>query len=203
MFAFLLSLTTKLFIFLCAFPRELCGKKLIGDNRVKKIDNITVKQWNENDWEVFKAMRLEAITYNLHFYPTNFEEESSKDDEYWKDSLRDTQNGAVFGIYVGKIAVGLMRALRHCDYKTDTAQFGMVYIRDGYRGMNLSDYLYKSCMDWTKAQDGIKRILISHRQGNEASKVTIQKLGFEFYEKVELTYGDGTTDFSHRYQLMI
>jgi RimJ/RimL family protein N-acetyltransferase len=58
-------------------------------------------------------------------------------------------------------------------------------------------------MDWAKSQDGIKRILISHRQDNDASKATIQRLGFQFYEKVEITYGDGTTDYSYRYELKI
>jgi RimJ/RimL family protein N-acetyltransferase len=167
------------------------------------IDNITVIKWTEDDWEVFKAMRLEAVTYNSHFYLTNFETESAKDDEYWKSSLRDTHNGTVFGIYVGKIVVGLMGAFRHRDYKIDTAILGMVYIRNEYRGMSLSNHLYKVSLDWAKSQDGIKRILISHRQGNEASKVTVQKLGFEFYEKEKTIYGDGTTDFSYRYELKI
>lgn len=170
---------------------------------MKITEDILIKKLTEDNWRDFKKIRLEAVTYHSHFYLTNFEIESLKDDDYWKNTLSDSYNGAVFGIYVGNTVIGLMGAFRHRDSKTDTAILGMVYIRDGYRGMNLSDRLYKESIDWAKKQDGIKRILVSHRDDNEASKSTIKKWGFNLYDKMEITYGDKTTGLSHRYELQL
>lgn len=167
------------------------------------IESILIKKWMEADWEIFKSIRLEAVTKNSRFYLTNYETESLKDDEYWKSTLRDTYNGAVFGIYDGNIAIGLMGAFRHREYKADTAIFGMVYIRDDYRGKNLSDNLYKSCIEWANVQEGIKRVLISHREDNTASESIIKKWGFELYEKSEIIYGDSSIGISHRYELKL
>lgn len=170
---------------------------------MKNVEGITIKQWLEDDWQTFKAIRLEAVTLNSRYYLTNFETEFLKDDEYWKLSLRDTYNGNVFGIYDGNIAIGLMGAFRHREHKDDTAIFGMVYVREEYRGMKLSDRLYNACLEWAKAQKGIKRILISHRDDNHASKSIIQKMGFQFYEEAEITYGDASHGLSCRYELKI
>ena len=165
--------------------------------------NITIRQLTVDDWEVFKKIRLEAVKENSHSYLTNFDEESLKGDAYWIDTLHDHYNGTVFGIYHKGIAIGIMGAFRYRESKIDTVILGMAYIQNSYRGIKLSNYLYEASIGWAKEQDGIIRILISHRDDNKASESTIKKWGFNFLEKVKITYGDGTTDFSHRYELRI
>ena len=170
---------------------------------MKKIEDITIKRWKGHDWLEFKTIRLEAVKSYSHVFLSDFEKASSYDDEYWKDMLRDTDNGAVFGLYDGDISIGLTGVFRHREHKADTAILGMSYIREEYRGIGLSELLYIERIKWAKSQEGIKRIWVGHRAGNDASRRANQRHNFVLISTEDMTFGNGETDTHYTYELKI
>lgn len=170
---------------------------------MKTIDNIIIKRWSEDDWLQFKMMRLEAVSKHDDVFGLSYSAELQKADTYWTETLEDTYNGAVFGLYDGEANIGLTAVFRHHEYRANTAILTMSYIRKDYRGLQLSDLLYKARIDWAAAQEGITRIWVGHRAGNEASRRANQRHGFVLISTEDMTYGNGETDTDYTYELKI
>lgn len=165
--------------------------------------DIKIKKWTVDDWQTFKSIRLEAVSKHDDVFGSAYKTELNKNDTYWKDTLSEVYKGAVFGLYDGDTNIGLTAVFRHRDHSADTVIFAMSYIRDGYRGINLSDLLYKARIDWAKVQSGITRIWVGHREGNEASRRANQRHGFVLLSTEDMTFGNGETDKHYTYELKI
>lgn len=163
-------------------------------------DNISIRRFGVADWEILKRIRLEAVKAHSDVFLINYEDSLKLEDSYWIDTVSDHHKGAVYSLYDGDDIIGLTGVFRHRDSPEDTAIFGMTYIRDDYRGKGLSRKLYDTSMSWAVAQDGIRRLVISHREGNEESKSSILRAGFKPYSSEEKTYDDGTKGISHSYE---
>ncbi len=166
-------------------------------------NDFTIRQWAIDDWKTLKAMRIEAVSAYSHVFLSNAEKASGETDSYWQDMLSNTYNGAVFGLYKGQMAIGLTGVFRYRESKADTVILGMSYIREEYRGLGLSDLLYRARLDWAKAQDGITRVLVGHRTDNEASKRANQRHGFVLISTEDMTFGNGETASHRTYELRI
>jgi RimJ/RimL family protein N-acetyltransferase len=162
---------------------------------------IVVKQLAIDDWQDFKEIRLESVRLHNDVLGMSYDVESNKDDSYWKDVLSDIYNGAVFGLYDEEKIIGLTGVFRHREYRADTAILVMSYIRKDYRGLELSDLLYKARINWAKSQEDITRIWVGHRAGNEASRRANQRHGFVLISTENMTFGNGETDTHYTYEL--
>lgn len=159
---------------------------------------IYTRRWMEEDWEIFKTIRLEALSRNADVFGASFDNEVSKDDVFWKDRLLDTDKGAVFGLYKGDVVIGLTGIYRDWNGREGAAILCMSYIRKEYRGQGLSDLLYKARIDWAKAQGDIHVLVVGHREGNNASRAANQRWGFAFI-KVEEDHSYGNDDQARNY----
>jgi RimJ/RimL family protein N-acetyltransferase len=56
-------------------------------------------------------------------------------------------------------------------------------------------------IDWAKNYPSFKRLVISHRDGNEASRRANQAFGFKFIGKELIEWPDGGKAFDHTYEL--
>ncbi|MFA7277258.1 MAG: GNAT family protein [Pseudobdellovibrionaceae bacterium] len=164
-------------------------------------DNFELKRWFEDDWAIYRAARLEALRLNSNVFLRSEDEESVKQDEYWREHLRDTYGSAIFGLYSGDDVIGLTGAFRWRESPLDTVILGMSYIRPEYRGRGLSRLFYEKRLEWAWAQGGITRILVAHREGNEASRAANQKWGFAPYGSEIITYGNGECAKNYKYEL--
>ncbi len=166
-------------------------------------DKITIRQWSVDDWQSFKAMRLEAVSKHDDVFGASYNAEFQKTNTYWIDTLADTYNGAVFGLYDEDINIGLTAVFRHREHRSNTAILAMSYVQKDYRGQELSDLLYQARINWAKSQDGITRIWVGHRVGNEASRRANQRHGFVLLSTEDMTFGNGETDRHYTYELKI
>lgn len=170
-------------------------------NNINK--EIYIRRWLENDWESFKAIRLEALEKHKNFFGSSFSVESQKENDFWKLRLRNIYNEAIFGLYDKQSIIGLTGVVRHYEYTQDTVIFCMSYIRECYRGRGLSELLYKHRIDWARSQEGIRRILVGHRAGNELSRRANQRHGFILVSTEDMTFGNGETDKYYTYELKV
>lgn len=163
-------------------------------------DTISIRRLGVDDWQAFKDMRLEALQTNQNVFLGRYEKESAEPDSFWQDTLINRDKGAVFGLYDGQTMIGLTGVFRYRDSPEDTAILAMSFIRPEYRRRGLSTHLYEARIDWAKSQNGIQKIIVSHRGGNEASRAANQKFGFVYTGQNEENYPDGKSMQQH-YQL--
>lgn len=164
------------------------------------LENISSRKLNEEDWQIFRDLRLKALKAMPSIFITTHAEEAKVSEEEWKTRL-STERGSLFGLFDADRLVGITGSFRWLKSPEDTVLFGMSYIEPEYRNQGLSKMIYAPRFAWARAQSGIDRIIIGHREGNEASKAAILKWGFRFYEKEEITFGDGSRAYDHRYEL--
>jgi len=157
-----------------------------------RMDDFFIKQFEEHDWEDYRAIRLEAIHAHPEYFCPSRDENKFLEGE-WKERISN-QNGAIFGLYCGKAIVGLTGIIREGNNpQADKAQMVMSYIKKDYRRRGLSELFYKARIDWAKCQDNLRTIIIEHRDDNVPSQKAHQKFNSEFVESRSQTWPDGST----------
>ncbi len=63
--------------------------------------------------------------------------------------------------------------------------------------------MYRTRIDWAKAQATVEKIIVSHRASNLSSKFANQKHGFAFTHKTEKVWTDGEVEDEIFYELKI
>ncbi len=164
---------------------------------------IHLRRWSAEDWETLRRMRIEAVTAHSNFFLFSAYVESARDESHWVTMLSEPNKRAVFGLYDGEDCIGLTGAFRWKESPEDTVILGMSYIRPEYRGLGLSALFYEARIAWAKSQDGITRLIVSHKHGNDSSRAANQKFGFQHYETEPVTFGDGSTALDYRYELKL
>lgn len=139
---------------------------------------ITLGRLTVDDWETLKAIRLEALEREPHFFGAKHSVEVMFTEEQWKARLTDDGTHAHWGLYDGDICVGITGIAQ--AYGDSTAGYLIAsYIRNDYRRKGLSALYYRARIDWARSQ-GYKYLLISHRDDNHASKAANQKFRFVY-----------------------
>jgi GNAT superfamily N-acetyltransferase len=163
-------------------------------------DNYFIRGFRDDEWELLRSKRLEAVAENAHVYLGNYDAEAALSDEHWKN-LIGMKDGKIFGLFAGWRLIGLTGVYRNkYDASGKSVMLGMSYIERAYRRRGLSAMLYDARLEWAKA-NGYERACVSHRDGNEASRRANAAFGFKKYATEETTYGDGSKALDHRYEL--
>ncbi|OOG19276.1 hypothetical protein BWD42_04870 [Sphingobacterium sp. CZ-UAM] len=75
----------------------------------------------------------------------------------------------------------------------DEAYLGQSYIQPLYRRLGLSTLLYRIRMEAAKTLK-LKKLTVSHRKSNLASKAANQRVGFTYTHQETMNWLDGTTE---------
>lgn len=162
-----------------------------------------VRQLNAADWQAYKDMRLEALSCHGAVFGAALSDEEVRDDGSWKAMLSNGTQ-AFFALYDGRTIAGITGIITD-TYVADsrTAILIASYIREAYRKRGLSAKFYEARIGWARASGQFDRIVVSHREGNEASRRANQAFGFKLYCVEKETWGDGSKDNIHRYELRL
>ncbi len=165
------------------------------------LTNIYIRPFQKDEWELFKAKRLQALKDLPHLFLSSYGATAAQRDEFWQEMIAG-ENEEIFGLFDDQKLIGITGVFKNWrDASGITAHMAMSYIDPEYRGKGLSALLYQARIDWARAK-GFKKITVGHREGNEASKAANQKFGFVFYEKEEIDFPDGRA-LDYRYELKL
>lgn len=154
------------------------------------MSEITIRQLTENDWPMYREIRMEALAQEPEFFVTS-ENESNFISENWIEQITNV-NGAIFGLFHKGQIIGLTSIHReNDDPKSYRAWMGSSYIKPEFRGNHLSDLLFETRIEWAKQQGNIIALVVAHREDNQVSKKAIQHNGFKFIGSRTKTYVDG------------
>ncbi|MBS1772160.1 MAG: GNAT family N-acetyltransferase [Bacteroidetes bacterium] len=160
----------------------------------------TVRQFKPEELETYKAIRLEALKMEHGKYGNSYEYELAMPETEWIDRISNPLH-ARYGLYAADTLIGLTGIIINKDNPTE-AYMTQSYIRKEHRGKGLSAMLYNARINWAK-EHGVKRLVISHRKSNVASKAANQKFGFKYTHSEDRTWPDGVTEENLFYELML
>ena len=141
------------------------------------------------EWRGYKSIRLEALATDPGMYGSNLLKESAFPDEQWQQRLAQS-GGAYWGLFYGKELVGLTGIFSDPEHRED-AKFIASFIRPLHRGKGLSALFYTARIDWARA-NGFKRIIVSHRAGNDSSRAAMRRAGFRYTHSENQHWPDGS-----------
>lgn len=154
------------------------------------MSEITIRQLTENDWPLYREIRMDALAREPCFFADS-EDESNFVSENWIERINNG-NGALFGLFHNGQIIGLTSIHReNDDPKSYRAWMGSSYIKPEFRGHHLSELLFDTRIEWARKQGNIIALVVAHREENLVSKKAIQHYGFKFIGSRTKTYLDG------------
>ncbi len=163
--------------------------------------SITTRALTAEDWGTFRQIRLRALREHPDVYLGSYQETAARTEHEWMEML-DGRGKCIFGLFDGDKIVGLAAVFTSReDSSGQTGVLAMDYIDPCYRGRRLSKLLYEARIDWAKQHRPFKRLVIFHREGNEASRRANQSFDFKFVGKNVIGWPDGTTAPDYEYEL--
>jgi GNAT superfamily N-acetyltransferase len=110
----------------------------------------------------------------------------------------------VFGLFDAGHLIGITAVFRSReDPSGETALLGMSFIAPEYRGRGLSRLLYKARLEWIRTKGLFKRVVVSHRASNGASRRAIERHGFLPTRCAARIWPDGITEDEIFYEMRI
>lgn len=165
--------------------------------------NIAIKQLTEADWFEFSQVRLKALLSDPNVFGSNYGKESQMTETDWRSRLRAKDN-AIFLIYEGEIPIGMTCvSVDRNDPTGKTALLWGSWLAPHFRGKGLSELMYRTRIEWAKAQPTVEKIVVSHRASNLVSKRANQKHGFVLTDEIEKIWSDGAAESECFYELKI
>lgn len=163
--------------------------------------SITTRALTAADWRTFRQIRLHALRAHPDVYLGSYQEAAARTERDWGEML-DGQGKCIFGLFDGDNIVGLAAIFTSReDSSGQTGVLAMDYVDPRYRGRHLSRLLYEARIEWAKQHPPFRRLVVAHREGNEASRRANQSFDFKFIGKQEIGWPDGTTAPDCLYEL--
>jgi RimJ/RimL family protein N-acetyltransferase len=163
--------------------------------------SIRTRALTTQDWKTFRQIRLRALQEHPDVYLASYKDAATRTEREWAEML-DGKGKCIFGLFDGDKIIGLAAifTLRE-DPSGQSGVLAMDYIDPLYRGRRLSKLLYEARIDWAKQHPSFRRLVVSHREGNEASRHANQSFDFKFIGKEEVSWPDGTKAPDYTYEL--
>jgi RimJ/RimL family protein N-acetyltransferase len=167
------------------------------------MNSITIRALDTSEWETFRDVRLAALKESPGTYFTGYEEVANWSADAWQDAIKGLGH-QVFGLFDGNQLIGITAAFTDREDPTgQTALLAMSYIKPAYRARGLSDFLYRARLAWIRSQPQFRRVVVSHRKSNEASRRANQRYGFVQINVTSYTWPDGETEDNVSYELAV
>ena len=117
--------------------------------------DVTIGSLSENEWELYKEIRLEALKNDSIAFGSSYEEEVDRDEIIWRSRVKEV----LFAFTPEKRIVGLIAFLFNNRIKTKhRADIYSVYVRPKYRRSGVGKKLLREALRLIKLNDDIKKV---------------------------------------------
>ena len=141
-----------------------------------RAEAITLRRVTPDDWELSRALRLEALADTPIAFMETLEAAQAKDDAAWQArAARGAIGGDSFQVLA--LAGGRAVASSVCFLQDGEAWLAGVYVSPAFRGAGLLGKLVEQCAGWAREQ-GASRLLLEVHEDNPRARAAYAKLGF-------------------------
>ncbi|MBK9152907.1 MAG: GNAT family N-acetyltransferase [Chloracidobacterium sp.] len=163
----------------------------------------TIRKLEEDDWEIFRQVRLKALATDPLVFGSNYDREADQPVVQWQESLGD-EAVAIFVLFARTLPMGITGVSVYRDDPSNrTAILWGSWLEPEIRGKGLSKMFYKARINWAREHPTVARLIISHRASNLASRSANQKFGFSLTHVTEKVWNDGITEEEFHYELIL
>lgn len=167
------------------------------------MNGVIIRAIEPSEWEVFRDFRLHSLEAAPGVFCGTHAAAVSLSPEEWQAETQGPDH-QVFGLFEGNCLIGITAVFTFGGDPTgQTAVLAMSFILPQYRGHGLSRMLYDARLAWTRAHPKFRRVLVSHRRSNEASRRANHRYGFIQTKIAPRTWPDGETEDEVFYELEI
>ncbi len=139
-------------------------------------EELTVRRITRDDWEVSRALRLEALADTPIAFGETLEAAQAKADAAWQErAARGAEDGDCFQVLA--LAEGRAVGSSVCFLEDGEAWLAGVYVSPAFRGAGLLGRLVEQCADWARDQ-GATRLLLEVHEANPRARAAYARLGF-------------------------
>jgi RimJ/RimL family protein N-acetyltransferase len=163
----------------------------------------SIRPFAPSEWQTVRSFRLDALKNTPGAFALSHDVVAQWPETVWREEIRGATQ-QIFGLFDGDELIGITAVFTwRGDATGQTALLAMSYIRPQWRGRGLSRMFYDARFDWIRARPIFRRVIVSHRASNEASKRANQKHGFVQTERVAYEWPDGVTEDEVMYELSL
>lgn len=152
-------------------------------------ENVDIKWLKPDDWEIFRNLRLEAISEDQSAFGTSFEEDRAQPEEIWRERIVNTLFAFVDGVPAG--LVGHVRQPR--IKQRHIVHVVGFYVKPEYRGMGIGNQLLKVMMDKIRSYPGVTKVSLGVNTPQLAALKIYQNFGFEIVGELKREFKVGDT----------
>jgi RimJ/RimL family protein N-acetyltransferase len=156
------------------------------------VDEVVVRPFATDEWLLYRAIRLEALLADPRLFSSSHAIESAMPDDWWQSRVADDDVG-IFGVFLDGGIIGLTGVAVSREDPSVALLWGS-WLAPSHRGHGYSVPMYEARLAWARARPQIRRVTVSHRQGNLVSARANQKHGFVFSHTADLLWRDGITE---------
>jgi RimJ/RimL family protein N-acetyltransferase len=164
---------------------------------------IGIRTFEAAEWEALRDFRLGALKAAPGVFAMPYDAAAALSAQEWQSVI--TRPGQkMFGLFDGRNLIGITGVVTDREDRTgQTALLVMSFIAPAYRGRGLSRLFYDARLAWIRAQPQFRRVRVSHRKSNHASRRANQRQGFVQTNAVPHTWPDGETEDEIFYELNV
>lgn len=140
---------------------------------------ILVRQLLEEDWQIYREIRLRSLKQDPDSFCSTHETESNCTDEQWKDRLRlGARSFASMPLIaqLGNESLGLACGVVHAA-EDDAAQLYQMWVAPSSRGSGIGRRLVVEIVGWA-AGLGVRTLNLGVTSGNTAAVRLYESIGF-------------------------
>ena len=136
---------------------------------------ITITKLDEDRWQDYRDIRLEALKNEPLAFSSSFEEEQSLPETLWQQNI----NNVLFAISDNK-PVGMIGFFCNNHLKTKhVCEIYGVYVKKEHRGQGIGKQLMEAAIAEIKNLKGITKIRLEVNPTQKAAERLYRKLGFK------------------------
>ncbi|HZB79242.1 MAG TPA: GNAT family N-acetyltransferase [Actinomycetota bacterium] len=151
-----------------------------------------VERLREDDWAVFRELRLRSLLDSPEAFGSTYGDESSWPERPWRDWAAGRWRGGTAVVFTGRAddgaAVGTATGADY-DAEAGVAHVYAMWVAPGARGAGVGRALLHAVADWARDR-GCDRLVLSVTESNETARRFYDACGFvDTGERVALREG--------------
>jgi len=138
-----------------------------------------IERVREDDWAVFREIRLRSLLDSPDAFGSTYGEESSQSEHAWRDWAAGRWRGATAGAFLaleGDRAIGTATGAEH-DAEPGVAHVYAMWVAPDARGAGVGRALLEAVADWSRDR-GCDRLVLRVTESNEVARRFYEAGGF-------------------------
>jgi GNAT superfamily N-acetyltransferase len=139
-----------------------------------------VERLGEDDWAVFRELRLRSLRESPEAFGSTYGEESSQPERAWRDWAAGRWRGGTAAVFAGRVddgtAVGTATGAEY-DAEPRVAHVYAMWVAPDARRAGVGRALLEAVEGWARAR-GSDRLVLSVTESNETARRFYEACGF-------------------------